>query len=289
MVNFIQCLLLGVVLGGTYALITSGFTMLYATTRHINLIHGEFVAISIYICFVLAKTIGWDPYLSVIITAPVLVGLGFLFWKGILHPVLDRSHLVFFQIGIGLLLIIERILEMIFTPDVLSVPSFITLKRLFVAGIPIEVGYLIAVSVSLVICLSLYVMLQRTDFGRAIRVIAHNPDTASIMGINISQVRFLTLTLAFILIAVAGSLLAPMVSLRPSIGIQFTLMALIILVVGGMGDLLGTLITAFIVGISQGIGQFYLGGSYALAIPFGIFVIVLLARPQGLFGVRRLE
>ncbi|MDY7031880.1 MAG: branched-chain amino acid ABC transporter permease, partial [Thermodesulfobacteriota bacterium] len=245
--------------------------------------------IALYICFVLATTIGLEPYISVFITAGVLIGLGFLFWRFMLLPVLNHSPLIFFQVGVGLVLVIERILEAIFTPNVQAVPSFITLNRVFIGAIPIETGYLIAVLVSLVICIGFYVMLQLTDFGRAIRAVAHCPDTASLMGINVSQIRFRTLSLAFVFVAITGALLAPMWSLRPIMGLHLTLMALIILIVGGMGHFLGTLIIAFVIGISQGLGQFYLGGSYALAIPYGIFILVMFARPQGLFGTRRLE
>ena len=148
MVNFIHCLILGCVLGGAYALIASGSTLLWATTRQLNLAHGEFVSIALYICLVLAGTIGLEPYISVFITSGVLIGMGFLFWRFMLLPVLHHSPLIFFQIGVGLVLVIERILEAIFTPNVQAVPSFITLKRVFIGGIPIETGYLIAVIVS---------------------------------------------------------------------------------------------------------------------------------------------
>lgn len=281
-----QVLVLGLVFGGLYALIASGLTLGYAVTRHINVAHGDFLAISLYALLSIYSAWKLDPYLSLFIVAPALFGLGFLIFRVFLRPVIHAAPIVVFQLFIGMGFIIQNGLNIFFTGDSRNVPSVLALEKIRLGEVVVRTADTIALGASLIVCVGLYWLLKSTEFGRVVRAVAQRPDVAGLMGVDIRSVQAKVFALSFLLLGIAGSLSAPILVLRPSMGLEISLYALIILILGGMGHFGGTLVGAFIIGIASAVSLYVWGTSMSAAVPFAIFVVILLFRPQGIFGVR---
>lgn len=284
--SLVQVLVLGLAFGGVYALIASGLTLSYAVTRHINVAHGDFLALGLYGLFVLGKSAKLDPYVGFLVVAPLLFALGFVVFRLFLRPVVHTAPIVVFQLFIGMGFIIQNGLNILFTGNFQNVPSFIEMQKLRAGPIVVRTADTIALVVSLVVCLGFYWLLKSTEFGRVVRAVAQRPDIAPLMGVNIRSVQAWVFALSFLLLGIAAALSAPILVLRPSMGLEISLYALIILILGGMGHFVGSLLGAFIIGIATAASLFVWGNSMSAAIPFAIFVLILLLRPQGIFGLR---
>jgi branched-chain amino acid transport system permease protein len=281
-----QVLVLGLVFGGLYALIASGLTLGYAVTRHINVAHGDFLALGMYLLLSIYSAWKIDPYVSFFIVAPLLFGLGLLIFKFFLGPIVQAAPIVIFQLFIGMGFIIQNGLNIVYSGNSQNVPSVVAMSKLHLGDVVVRTPDTIALVASLVVCVGLYWWLQSTEFGRVVRAVAQRPDVAPLMGINIRSVQSKVFALSFLLLGIAASLAAPILVLRPSMGLEISLYALIILILGGMGNFVGTLVGAFIIGVASSVSQFVWGNALSAAVPFAIFVVILLLRPQGIFGTR---
>jgi len=287
MVGLVQAIILGLAFGGVFALITAGLTLIFALTRHINVAHGSFMVLGMYIIFAAYRAWKLDPYLALLILAPLMFLLGlFVFRLGGFSQMIKADPLIVFQFFIGYVLIIENILLLRFSGDYQTVPSFITLSKTTLGPFVMRNAQLLAFLASLAVSLGFYWVLMNTEFGRAVRAVAQNPDVAALMGVNVRRVRMLVFALGFVLLAVAAALFIPLTTFNPYTGFILTLFALIILVMGGMGSFLGALVAGLIIGLAYGISYFYVGSSLAAVIPYGLFILVILLRPQGIFGIR---
>lgn len=279
-------MILGLALGGVYALMASGLTMIYAVTRHINIAHGDFLTLVMYVSFTLFKTFEIDPYLSTVITVPLMFGLGLMAFRFLLRPMLRSSPLTVFMMFFGVTLVIQNTLNIVFKAQALSVSTFIDRADIPVGPIVLTAPQLVAFFVSIVTAISFYWVIRSTEFGRNVRATAQDADMASLMGVNVKRTQMFVFALGFVLLGVAGPLHSPMVSLQPFIGLDFTLKAVVILMLGGMGNFLGALIGAFIIGVAEAVSATVWSSQMASAIPFALFIVLLKLRPQGLFGRR---
>jgi len=281
-----QVLVLGLAFGGLYALIASGLTLSYAVTRHINVAHGDFLALGLYVLFSVGGTLGLDPYLALLVVAPLLFLLGFVVFRLFLRPVIHTAPIVVFQLFIGMGFIIQSGLNIIYTGNALNVPSALALHKLHAGPVVVRTADALAFAVSVIVCVGFYWLLRSTEFGRVVRAVAQRPDVAPLMGVDIRWVQAWVFALSFLLLAIAAALSAPILVLRPMMGLEISLYALIILILGGMGHFVGALLGAFIIGIATSASLFVWGTSMSAAVPFAIFVVILLLRPQGIFGSR---
>jgi branched-chain amino acid transport system permease protein len=278
-----QCLIGGLAMGGVYALLGSGLTLAYSITRVVHISHGDFLAIALYLCVVLQGKLGFDPYLSVCITAPVLFFLGLFIFRLVIKPLLFAEVVLAFQVFLGLVYIIENTLLIIFKADPRICNSFIILKKInLTSSLLIDMAQFIALIASLVIGIGFYFIIKRTDFGRAIRAIAEDPEAASLMGIRVEKIRMIVYGLAFMLIALAGSLVAPWWSAEPYRGLDFTLFTVMVMTIGGMGNFVGALLVGLLLGIARAFSGLLWGPTMAMTIPYAVLLIVLIVRPQGL-------
>ncbi|MDY6968699.1 MAG: branched-chain amino acid ABC transporter permease [Spirochaetota bacterium] len=278
-----QSILIGLTIGGIYALIASGLTLAYSVTNQLHLTHGDFLAIALYFCFILSTSFSIDPYLSFFITAPIFFGLGILVYTFIIKPLLSTGTLLTFQVFLGLVFIIQNALLLIFKSDPRQANSFISMKLVNITdSLTMGLPQLIALIASTLIGLGFYCMLQKTDFGRAVRAVSEDSEAASLMGVNVSRLRMIIFGLAFVLILAAASLIAPWWNVSPQKGLDFTLFALIIVIVGGMGNFAGALISGFTIGVLRSISGLLFGPALALIFPYAILLIILIVRPQGI-------
>ncbi|MDD4876625.1 MAG: branched-chain amino acid ABC transporter permease [Dehalococcoidales bacterium] len=279
-----QVLLQGLMVGAMYGLIAFGMTMIFSTTGLLNFAHGGFLAVGMYLCVTLYAAFRMSPYISILITVPVLFGMGYFLYRYIVWKVLKIHIITAAQITLGLLWIIESSLSMIFGADIRSVPTTIGIQKVYLGPLTLSVPYIISFIVAIIVGIMLYWLMQRTDFGRSVRAVTQNRDAAELMGIRVVRIQTIVFGLGLALLGVCSPLIIAMVPTTPSVGLQFTLFAFIIMMLGGIGNFLGTVIAGLIFGVVDAYGRFFFTGYIASVIPYSLLVLVLLVRPRGLLG-----
>ncbi len=295
---FLQTLIAGFLLGGLYALIGLGMALILGVMKIINLAHGDLMMVAMYVAYVLFQFFRIDPYLAVFIVAPVLFIFGAGLQKFLITPVLKVESIlphnqVILTVGIGIVL--SNLATVIFKSDYLSIPVSYATKAWYLSdfwkGSPIELSLSFAWSVSFLIAVAitgvLWFFLTRTDTGKSIRATAQDVDAALLMGVNVNHMRMLTFGLGSALVGIAGCLFIPIYYLYPSLGKQFTNIAFVITILGGLGSTEGAIIGGIILGIFESMTATYLGMGWAPVGRFAIFVAVLIFLPGGVASLMK--
>jgi branched-chain amino acid transport system permease protein len=287
MTVFLQSLVLGLLLGGVYALAASGLTLIFGVMKVINIAHGAFLVLASFITYTLWDVVGIDPLLAIVITTPVVFAVGWVTYKVVVSPIRSAPMASTVLLTFGLALVLEGAMGEIWGNNSTAIrPSYadesFTLGGVFLPKAQLY-GGLIAVAVLVV----LWVVLTRTWLGRAIRAAASNPSSAQLVGIRTAAVAALVFAIGIAAAGAGGAITGVLYPFVPGSHYQWIARLLAIVVLGGLGSLKGSLIGALIIGYVEAITVFavpagaYLKGAVALL----IMVIVLLARPEGLFGV----
>jgi len=289
---FLQTLIAGVLLGGLYALIGLGMTLILGVMKIINLAHGQLMMVAMYVAFWLFTLYGLDPYLSLFIVPPILFLFGVLLQKTLINPVLRVDSIlphnqVILMVGIGLVL--QNLATIFFTSDYRSTPVDYGTSAWYLSDLwadaPIElsvsmpwgVSFLLAVAITT----ALWFFLAKTDTGRSIRATAQDRDAAMLMGVDVKRMRVITFGLGSALVASAGCLFLPIYYLFPALGAQFTLIAFVITILGGLGSTMGAIVGGLILGVFESLTATYIGMGWAPVGRFVIFVAVLVFLPGG--------
>lgn len=275
----------GVLLGCIYALVATGLTMIFGVMRVLNLAHGEFVMLGMYAAYGVVVASGMDPYLTWIVTVPALALLGAVVYWILIRPVLHRgdenSPIV---LTVGLLLILQNLAVFFMTGNVRGLRSdyqFMSIKLTpdLVVSVPLLVGAVGSIAATVL----LFLFLRRTEMGLALRAVASRPASAPLVGISVQRVFVIAFALGSACAGLAATLLAPAYPFSPTTGGQYTLTAVLVVILGGLGNYIGALAGALIVGITQSVGALYLSDGVASALVLCMVIAVLLLRPQGLF------
>ncbi len=284
MVLFGQALVSGVLLGGMYALIAMGMTLIMGVMRIINLAHGALVMVGMYVTYVAFATWGIDPYAGMFLAMAMLFLLGGLIQKYLINrlvgvdSVLPENQVL---LTVGIMLVLTEVVRLIFTSNYRSVTTGYSGKTFFLGDIsvnlPMAVGFLIAMFFTYL----LHLFLTRTDLGKSIRATAQDRQAAIYLGVNTSRITAITFGLGAALAAAGGSLLLPVFYLWPDIGHLFTAKAFIITVLGGMGSTMGALFGGLTLGVAESLGATYLTMGYKDVVGLVIFLLVLLFLPGG--------
>jgi branched-chain amino acid transport system permease protein len=281
-----QGIVSGLLLGCIYALVATGLTMIFGVMRVLNLAHGEFVMLGMYGAYAVVVSTGMDPYLSWIVTVPALGLLGAVVYWVLVRPVLlkgdENSPIV---LTVGLLLILQNLAVFFMTGNVQGLRSdyqFMSFKLTpdLVVPVPLLIGAVGSVAVTAL----LFLFLKKTEMGLALRAVASRPASAPLVGINVQRVFAIAFALSSACAGFAATLLAPAYPFSPTTGGQYTLTALLVVILGGLGNYMGALAGALIVGVTQSVGVLYLSDGVASALVLCLVIAVLLLRPQGLFA-----
>lgn len=279
----LQVLVSGLLLGGIYSLVSVGLTLVFGVVRIANFAHGAFVMLGMYSAYWAHELLGLDPYLSAIIVVPLFFVLGVVTYQAIFRLTVGRPPLVQIFVSVGLLVALENLALFLFGADFRTVRSFAG-RTADLGSVKVPIGLLIAFVVSTVVTLALMVVVQRTRLGRATRAVTQDRMAATLMGVSTHRMYSVAFGISIACTGLAGTLLMPIKAVYPTVGVQFTLVAFVIVVLGGMGSVQGALIGGLVIGLVESLAGYYGSPAYQQLAYFIVFIVVLVARPQGLFG-----
>ncbi|HEX3342511.1 MAG TPA: branched-chain amino acid ABC transporter permease [Pseudolabrys sp.] len=281
-----QAVINGLLIGGIYALVSIGVTLIFGVIKIVNFAQGEFVMIGMYISFFLATQFGIDPIVSLIVSMPVLFVVGVLIQHFLIRRVLGLNDLPQIFLTFALSLLILNLALMLLTANYRTVHTWYSDEALHFGGLYIPVAKLIAFVLAMVLSGLLWVFLHATDLGKAMRAAAQKPEVAMLMGINPNRVFCVALGIALALAGAAGSLLMPFYPAYPMVGQVFVLMAFVAVVLGTLGNVVGALIASLMMGVAESLGIQFVGADSGLIVVFMMLLLTLAVRPSGLAGGR---
>ena len=285
-----QQLILGVLVGGLYGLAAAGLSLVFGVLRVLNVAHGELLMLGGYGTFWLFALWQVDPFLSLAGVAPALFALGLALYAILVRFVVREHEEIRLKnsllIGFGLTLVFHVIAIRLFTADERSVTTTYAGSVMKVAGFSVPLVKLASLVLAFLVLTVLHIFLKRARWGRAIRATSEDWEAAALMGIPVGRTYLLAFALGTALTGVAGGLVSVSYSISPSIGLEWTLKALIVVVLAGVGSLFGSFAGGIILGLAEALSVVILGGAYREVVGLGLFLIIIITRPQGLFGAR---
>lgn len=277
-------IIMGFLLGGLYALIALGLSLVFGVMKLINLAHGDLVLLSTYTAYVVMTKLGLDPLLSLVFSIPLLFVIGFVLQR----YVLKRASLISMEapliITFGLSLVLQNLFQIIWSPMSRGLQASYATSSFGLFGASVPLVYLFDFVIALVVMLFLHLFLQHTYLGKAINAASQDRRAAQLMGIDTNHVYALAFAIALTTAAVAGVFLGLTFPFTPQSGVSFLIIAFGVIIIGGLGSMLGTFIGGIILGLAQTLGGHFFGAAAQMLVVYGIVLFVLAIRPKGIFG-----
>jgi branched-chain amino acid transport system permease protein len=273
-------------MGAVYGLVALGLTLVYGVLHIINFAHGALLTLAMYAAFVAHGAFGLDPYAAMVPLAGLFFVLGYLVQRLVIGPASRGDDSNMLLVTLGLSIIIENAMLAIFRSDTLTVRVPYALSMVEMGDVLLSLPRLIGFGVTLLVALLLFLLMTRTDTGRAIRAVAKERTGAALVGIDVAHIYAVTFGIGTACLAIAACLLLPSFYVSPRVGNAFVLVAFTIVVLGGMGSVTGALLGGLFIGVVESLSGLYFGDSLGQIGIFLIFILVLLLRPTGLFGAR---
>ena len=280
----LQAVVNGLLIGGIYALVSIGVTLIFGVVKIVNFAQGEFVMIGMYISYYLSTQFGIDPVVSVLISMPILFVAGVLIQHFLIRRVLGLNDLPQIFLTFALSLLITNLSLMFFTANYRTIHTWYSDEALHLGGIYIPYAKLVSFVLAMVLSGALWLFLRSTDLGKAMRAASQNRDVAQLMGINPNRVFAVALGIALALAGAAGSLLMPFYPAYPMVGQVFVLMAFVAVVLGTLGNVLGALVASLLMGVAESLGIQFVGADSGLIVVFVLLLVTLALKPSGLAG-----
>ncbi|MGE5367124.1 MAG: branched-chain amino acid ABC transporter permease [Betaproteobacteria bacterium] len=284
LVTLTQAVINGLLIGGIYALVSIGVTLIFGVVKIVNFAQGEFVMIGMYISFFLASIFGIDPLLSLVISMPALFAVGVLVQHFLIRRVLALGDMPQIFLTFALSLLLMNVALLLFTANYRTVQTAYSELSFHIGPLYFAVAKLIAFVIAMLLSAILYLFLHGTDLGKAMRAAAQNREVAMLVGINPDRVFCVAVGVALALAGAAGSLLMPFYPAYPLVGQVFVLMAFVAVVLGTLGNITGALIASLMMGVAESLGVQFVGADSGLIVVFVMLLLTLALRPNGLFG-----
>ncbi len=282
---YLQAIISGLMIGGVYALVAVGLTLIFGVMDIINFAHGEFLMFGMYGAFFASVLFGIDPYVTALLLLPVFFAVGWGIQATLIRPVVGKSHAIQILLTLGLSLLLQALAQFLFSADFQSLQLPYGSATFEAGGARVSYTRLAAFVICLGLCAALWVFLQRTDTGRALRACSQEHEGSMAVGIDISRMYKIAFGLGIACVAIAGVVLTPFFYVAPVVGPTFTLIAFVIVVLGGLGNIPGAVAGALIVGVVESVGALVMPSPSLKDLGvYVLFILVLLFRPQGLFG-----
>jgi branched-chain amino acid transport system permease protein len=276
-------------LGGIYALVAVGLTLIFGIMRVVNFAHGEFLMLGMYTAFWAFTLWSLDPYFVLVVSIPLffLIGLGtyVLVMRGVIHA----SHNVQIFTTVGLSTLLQNVALVAWAGDFRFVRPWHLSVVVRLGGMTFNLSQVVAFGIAVVLTAALVAFMQWTHGGRVMRATAQDRDAATLMGIDTDRVYKLTFAIGIACVGAAGVLVAPLYAVYPTAGLQFVLLSYVVVVLGGLGDMVGAMLGSLIVAFVEVAGSYAFGAAWKEIFYFILFILVLVFRPAGLFGQRGAE
>lgn len=282
--SVLQALLSGLMLGGIYSLVAVSLALVFGVMKVLNFAHGDLLMCAMYGVVLLCRAFAIDPYVAAVIMLPVMALAGWALFIVLIRPVLGAGPLMQAQLTIGLSFAIQSAALLLFGADLLNVRTSIEGEVVRFGGLVIGVPELIGFCVAIALSAAVSWFLIKTEIGCRIRAIAQDPVMAKLCGVHVPRMQVLVFVGCIALLAVPAGCLMTFYQLTPGVGIQFSLLSLMVVVLGGLGDLRGAFIGGLLLGVVESLTALFVNGAAAPGAVYLFFGIVLLARPRGLFG-----
>ena len=276
----------GVLTGLVYGLMAVGLSVIFGVVRVVNFAHGEMMTIAMYLAIVLFSALGLDPLVMVVPLAGVLFVLGYAMQAGIINPFITRPEHSQFILLVAVALIITNVLLLVFGPDARNVQTSYSFDSFLVGSLIIDATKVYAGAATVVITAALFGFFHFAPLGKAIRACADNYTGALVVGLDVKRLYALTFGLGAACVGAAGAMLVLLVDVTPALGPALTLLAFIIVITGGLGSMPGALLGGVLIGLTEAMAGLFFTPSAKSMFSFGLLVLVLLFRPQGILGKR---
>jgi branched-chain amino acid transport system permease protein len=282
-----QIIAYGIMIGVFYGLVAVGLALLFGVMRYMNIAHGSFIVIGGYISFWLFTLWQVDPFVSIPVVMLAMFFLGLVIYKVLFSPLgkfpeglrLGNSMLITF----GLILVLDNVCALLWTSDVKTITTPYSGKVFEFLNVRLPFISMAVMGVTLIVVIVLHLFLNRTYFGKSIRATAEDWEAASLLGINIGRTYLVACGISIALAGAAGTAVALMYSINPYGGLEWLLTAMVVLVFAGLGNIKGVFLAGLLFGVLEQLSVFFVGSHYRPVVGLGIFILILLMRPQGLF------
>jgi branched-chain amino acid transport system permease protein len=281
-----ELLVSGVMLGGIYAIMSIGLTLIFGVLKIVNFAHGEFLMLAMYFAWAAVSLTNVNIYTAIIVVVPALFVFGALVYALVIRPAVDKPHLVVVFATMGLSIVMQNLALVLMSADLRDVPPLFGGTPLHFGPLYLRTELVIGFLISIAITLALMVVIKRTYVGMAIRATVQDRNAAMLMGINVPRLFMLTFAGGSALVGLAGCIMLPLYSTYPTVGLNFVLIAYVIVVLGGMGSMEGAFLGGICIGVVQSLSGYYVAPAYGQMFYFLVFLLVMIFRPNGLLGQR---
>ncbi|HET7190350.1 MAG TPA: branched-chain amino acid ABC transporter permease [Pseudolabrys sp.] len=278
-----QLVLSGIFIGGIYALMSMGLTLIFGVLRVVNFAHGEFLMLAMYGAWAMTRLLGLNPYLAAIAIGPAMFLFGAIVHQLIVRRALDKPHLVVVFATMGLSIFMQNVALMVMTADLWDVPPIFS-RSVEVGPFYFKAELLVGFAVTIACTAILQWLIRTTYLGKAIRATVQDGEAAMLMGIPVPRIFLLTFAGGSALVGLAACIMMPLFSVFPTVGLNFVLIAFVIVVLGGMGSIEGALLGGICIGVVQSLSSYYVAPAYGQMFYFILFLLVMVFRPNGLLG-----
>jgi len=276
----------GLLTGLVYGLMALGLSVIFGVVRVVNFAHGEMMTVAMYLAIVAFNAFGLDPLIMVVPLAGALFALGYALQAGIINPFINRPEHSQFILLVAVALIIVNLLLIVFGPDARSVQTSYSFDSFALGALIVDATKVYAAGVSVLIAAALFAFFRFAPLGKAIRACADNYTGALVVGLDIKRLYAFTFGIGAACVGAAGAMLVLLIDVTPALGPAYTLLAFVIVITGGLGSMPGALLGGVLIGLTEALAGLLFTPSAKSMFSFGLLVLVLLFRPQGLLGKR---
>jgi len=276
----------GILTGLVYGLMALGLSVIFGVVRVVNFAHGEMMTIAMYAATVLFAAFKLDPFLAMLPVAAAFFVFGYALQAGFINPFITRPEHSQFMLLVAVAIILVNAMLMIFGPDARNVQTDYQLESFELGPILVDKARLFAAAAAIIAAAGLFAFFKYSLTGKAIRACADNYLGAKVVGLNVKHLYSLTFGLGAVCVAIAGCAMVVLVDVTPPLGPAYTLLAFVIVIVGGLGSMGGALLGGVLIGVSEALAGLFIAPSAKSMFSFGLLILVLLLRPQGLLGRR---
>jgi branched-chain amino acid transport system permease protein len=274
----------GLLTGLVYGLMALGLSVIFGVVHVVNFAHGEMMTVAMFLTLVLFTALGLDPFVLLVPVAAVLFVFGYLLQKSIINPFINRPEHSQFMLLVAVAIILVNVQLIIFGPDAQGITTPYSFDSFQIGPVLVDAAKVYAAAAALVVTAALFAFFRFTLTGKAIRACADNYDGARVVGLNVKRLYALTFGLGAACVGAAGTMLIVLGDVTPAIGPAYTLLAFVIVITGGLGSMPGALLGGLLIGLTEAMGGVLFVPSAKSMFAFGLLVLVLLFRPQGILG-----